>query len=120
MEENQVVVWLIILKALLTAALIGLYCAGSWEKMQFMPLMICRENRVSSRKGEQKIILEVQAVSLKLNSAGLLQVLKQDQHMLMSFLLLSAAFTMPGLLRNAFKFISYITSKAGISIVDKA
>lgn len=41
MEETQVVVRLISLKALLTAALIGLYCAGGGEKIQFMSLMVC-------------------------------------------------------------------------------
>lgn len=54
------------------------------------------------------------------NSTGLLQLLKQDQRMLVPFLLLSAAFTIPGLLPNTLKLISCITSKAEVSIVNKA
>lgn len=55
----------------------------------------------------------------KLISDRLFQLFKQDRHVLVPFLLLSAALTMPRLLPNTLTLISYITPKPEIPTEDK-
>lgn len=55
----------------------------------------------------------------KTMSDALFQLFKQDRHMLVPFLLLPAALTMPRLLPNTLTLISFITPKPEIPIEDK-
>lgn len=90
------------------------------EKTQFMSLMVCKLDPGLHSKGWAGSHFIHAVCIFKRQFCQVIASLKTRSAYACAFLLLSAAFTMPGLLPNTLKLISYITFKAEVSIVDKA